>query len=202
MSKLYFRYSTMNSAKSLNLLAVAHNYKEQGKDVLLLKPSLDTRSPKGLIESRVGISMPCIDIDKDENLVELFRREDRVINNKFEAILVDEASFLTKEQVKQLAYIVDKFDIPCLTYGLKNSYIDGELFEGSQALLYYSDEVEEIKNVCHCGRKATMNLRIVNGEPVYNGEIINCGDTKPDNDYYMPVCRKHYYNPIGIYNLK
>ena len=146
--------------------------------------------------------MPCIDIDKDENLVELFRREDRVINNKFEAILVDEASFLTKEQVKQLAYIVDKFDIPCWTYGLKNSYIDGELFEGSQALLYYADEIEEIKNVCYCGRKATMNLRIVNGEPVYNGEIINCGDTKPNSDYYMPVCRKHYYDPVGIYNLK
>lgn len=195
-SRLYFRYSVMNSAKSANLIMVAHNYKEQGKRVLLIKPNLDTRTSKGVIESRVGVSVPCIDIDKNDNLVEIYKREDNVVNSKFQAILVDEASFLTKEQVKQLAYIVDTFGIPVLAYGLKNSYIDSELFEGSKALLYYADKIEEIKNICHCGKKAIMNLRVIDGKPVYDGEMISCGDTKPTSDYYIPVCRKHYYNPV------
>lgn len=195
MSKLYYRFSVMNSSKSANLIMIAHNYKEQGKRVLLLKPNLDIRSSKGFIESRVGISAPCLDITKEDNLIDLYTKEDK-INDKIEAILVDEANFLTKEQVKQLAYIVDNYDIPALAYGLKNTYIDSELFEGSKALLYYSDKIEEIKNTCECGRKATMNLRILNGKPIYKGEMINCGDTKPTDDYYIPVCRKHYFNPI------
>ena len=204
-AKLYFKYGTMDSSKSLNLLATAHNYESQGKKVLLLKPNLDTRSKNGRIESRAGLSKQCIDIDKDTNLITLFRVLNRTINDPYHCILVDESQFLTKVQVKQLAKIVDTYDIPVVAFGLKNSYIDSELFEGSQALLYYADKIEEIKTVCTCdgcNKKATMNLRIVDGEPVYNGEIINCGDTKPDSDYYIPVCRKHYYNPIGIYNLK
>jgi thymidine kinase len=110
-------------------------------------------------------------------------------------IIIDESQFLTKEQVKQLAYICDNFNIPIICHGLKNSYLDGELFEGSAALLYYADKIEETKNICKCGRKATMNLRILNGKPIYDGNIINCGDTKPTDDYYIPVCRKHYFEP-------
>lgn len=98
--------------------------------------------------------------------------------------------------MEQLAYIVDNFNIPIMAYGLKNSYLKSKLFEGSEALLYYADELREIRNICHCGRKATMNLRVLNGKPIYDGEMINCGDTKPTDDYYIPVCRKHYFNPI------
>ena len=202
--KLYFKYGCMNSSKSLNLLATAHNYESQGKKVLLIKPTLDTRTDKGIIESRVGISKKCIDVDKDTNLINLFKMHIKY-NDLIHCILIDEAQFLTKDQVKQLAKIVDTYDIPVLCYGLKNSYIESELFEGSQALLYYADKLEEIKTTCFCegcNSKATMNLRILNGEAVYNGEMINCGDTKPTSDYYMPVCRKHYYNQIGYYNLK
>lgn len=195
MSKLYYRFSVMNSSKSANLIMIAHNYKEQGKRVLLLKPNLDVRSSKGFIESRVGISAPCLDITKENNIIDLYIKED-ILNDKIEAILIDEANFLTKKQVKQLAYIVDNYNIPILAYGLKNSYIDSELFEGSQALLYYADDISEIKNICSCGKKATMNLRVLNGKPIYDGEIINCGDTKATEDYYIPVCRKHYFNPI------
>lgn len=197
-AKLYFRYGCMNSSKSLNLLATAHNYKSQGKDVLLIKPSLDIRSSNGKIESRVGLSVDCLDIDKTSDLMSYFLTIISDREKSFECILIDESQFLTKKQVEDLAKIVDKFNIPAIAYGLKNSYLKGELFEGSQALLYYADKIEEIKTTCNCGRKAIMNLRVVNGEPVYNGEMINCGDTKPTDDYYIPVCRKHYYNPKDI----
>lgn len=196
MSKLHFYFSVMNSAKSANLIMVAHNYNELGKRALVLKPNLDTRTSKGEIQSRVGVSIPCIDIDKDENLIDLYKKENTTINNNIQVILIDEANFLTKKQVEQLAYIVDNFNVPVMAYGLKNSYLKSQLFEGSEALLYYAEEIREIRNICHCGRKATMNLRILNGNPVYDGEIINCGDTKPTDDYYIPVCRKHYFNPI------
>ena len=195
MSKLHFLFSVMNSAKSANLIMVAHNYNELGRRVLALKPSLDTRTSKGKIQSRVGVSIPCIDIDRDENLIELYEKEN-TINNKIQVILIDEANFLTQKQVEQLAYIVDNFNIPIMAYGLKNSYLKSKLFEGSEALLYYADELREIRNICHCGKKAIMNLRVLNGKPIYDGEIVNCGDTKPTDDYYIPVCRKHYFNPI------
>lgn len=198
MAKLYFRYSVMDSSKSATLLMVAYNYKKKNNKIILLKPNLDVRSASGYIESRVGLKSPCIDIDKNTNIIELFKEQDREVNNPIKAILVDEAQFLAKEQVEQLAYIVDKFNVPVLAYGLKNSYIKGELFEGSKALLYYADSIEQIKNICSCGKKATMNLRVLNGNPVYEGQIINCGDTKPTDDYYIPVCRKHYFEPYKI----
>lgn len=199
-AKLYYRHGTMGSSKSLNLLATAHNYESQGKKVLLLKPSIDTRSSNGFIESRAGLYAECIDIDKSSDLISIFL----ILNGtnkeeKYHCLLVDEAQFLTKYQVKQLSEIVDKFNIPIIAFGLKNSFIDGELFEGSQALLYYAEKIDEIKTVCSCSgcnKKATMNLRILDGKPVYDGEMIKCGDTKPTSDYYVPVCRKHYYNPV------
>lgn len=195
MAKLHFKYGCMESSKSANLLMTVHNYESQGKEVILLKPSLDTRSRTGKIESRIGLSHDCIDIDKDTNILDLLNVKSVNSLDTISAIIVDESNFLTKEQVKQLAYICDEYDIPIITYGLKNSYLDGELFEGSAALLYYAEKIEEIKTVCKCGRKATMNLRILNGKPIYDGNIINCGDTKEAEDYYVPVCRKHYFNP-------
>jgi thymidine kinase len=184
----------MNSGKSLQLLAVAHNYEEQGKNVLILKPTTDTRSVKGKIESRVGINHEAIEINKESNLFQIVYKLTADIN--YECILVDEAQFLTKPQVKDLADIVDLLEIPVIAYGLKNSYVDGELFEGSQALLYYADKIEEIKTVCtFCNKKAIMNLRIVNGKPIYEGDSVHVGDIKNGEDYYIPVCRNHYFQP-------
>lgn len=200
MSKLYFRYGCMDSSKTANLLMVAHNYRSQDREVLLLKSCKDTRTSKGKIESRVGISADCIDIGADVNIIELYNN---VINNSisnFECILVDESQFLSKDQVRQLACITDEFNIPIICYGLKNSYIIGKLFEGSEALLYYADKIEEIKTICscNCDKKATMNLRVYNKKPIYDGEILNCGDTKQSEDYYIPVCRQHYFYPTKL----
>lgn len=195
MAKLFFKYGAMDSSKTANLLMTVHNYESQEADVLIFKPIDDTRSSRGMVESRVGLSHSCIDILKTDNLKNIYIKESKK-NINIQAILIDESQFLTKQQVKQLCNIVDDFNIPVICFGLKNSYIDGELFEGSAALLYYAEKLEEIKNVCYCGKKATMNLRILNGKPIYNGDIVNCGDTKTGDDYYTSVCRKHYYNPF------
>lgn len=201
MAQLYFRHGTMNSGKTLQLLAVAHNYEEQNKPVLIFKPTIDTRSSKGKIESRIGISHDAIEIDKERDLFQIVYKLTWTID--YACILVDEAQFLTKKQVKDLADIVDLLGIPVIAYGLKNSYVDGELFEGSQALLYYADKIEEIKTVCtFCNRKATMNLRIVNDKPIYKGESIHVGDVKNGEDYYIPVCRKHYFQPQIEFTIK
>lgn len=192
MSKLYFRYGAMNSGKSLQLLAVAHNYEKQGKSVLLLRPSIDTRTTDGYIESRIGIKKSCITINKKESILQLMYERDL----SPDVILVDEAQFLTKEQVKELNTLAWNMNIAVLCYGLKNSAIDGELFEGSEALLYYSDDFQEIKTTCqYCNSKANMNLKLVNNKPVRNGEVVQIGDVKENknNIKYISVCKKHYY---------
>lgn len=192
MAKLYFRYGAMNSGKSLQLLVVAHNYEEQGKSVLLLRPSVDTRTIDDYIESRIGIKKSCITINKNENIMQLMYERDL----SPDVIIIDEAQFLTKEQVKELNTLTWKMNIPVLCYGLKNSAIDGELFEGSEALLYYSDDFQEIKTTCqYCNNKANMNLKLVNNKPVRNGEVVQVGDVKEneDNIKYVSVCKKHYY---------
>jgi thymidine kinase len=182
----------MNSSKTANLLMVAHNYESQGKTIIIFKPSIDTRSSKGYIESRVGIKHICIDINEK---VDIYKY---IMDNiePYSAILIDECQFLTKKQVLELTEIADEMNIPIICYGLKNSYVKGEIFEGSLALLYYADSIEEIKTVCeYCNKKATMNLRILNGEPIYSGNTIKCGDIERENDYYIPACREHYFRP-------
>lgn len=195
MSKLYFRYGTLNSSKTANALMVAHNYEEQNKKVLMFKPSIDTRSVKGLIESRVGIKHGCIDIDENFNFFNYINK--LLINYKdFDCLIIDECQFLTSKQVKELRMVVDYFNIPVICYGLKNSYVENKLFEGSASLLYFADKIEEIKTVCvYCNKKATQNLRVLNGKPIYNGEVVNVGDVKEGDDYYVPVCNYHYYKP-------
>ena len=192
MSKLYFRYGTMNSGKSLQLLATANNYEEQGKSVLLLRPSIDTRTTDDCIESRIGIKKPCVTINKNENIIQLIYERD--LNP--DVIIVDESQFLTKKQVEELNTLAWKMNIPVLCYGLKNSATDGELFEGSRALLYYADDFQEIKTTCqYCSSKANMNLKLINNKPVRTGELIQIGDVKENegNIRYLSVCKKHYY---------
>ena len=210
MAKLTFRYGVMNSSKTANLLMVAYNYVSEGRHILCLKSSLDTRwntkegEKKGLIESR-AIPNPreCELVAPTENVYSIVREYNAEIKSKFStelsAILVDEAQFLTKEQVKQLALVVDKLDIDVLCFGLKNTYVDGELFEGSKALLYYSSSIEEIKTICaYCNEKATMNLFIRNGRAVYSGDTLaigDVGDSSVNSEAYEQVCYHHYLYP-------
>ncbi|MEW9702127.1 thymidine kinase [Paenibacillus sp. SI8] len=182
MAKLYFRYGTMNSGKSIEVLRVAHNYEEQGKKVLLLTPVVDTRFGAGKVASRIGMQKSAIVVDENLDMIELAHTEQP------NCILVDEAQFLNKEQVAQLIDIVDNLNIPVIAYGLRADFM-GELFEGSTALIAVADTIEEIKTVCwYCDKKAIMNMRCKDGEPIFHGEQIQIGG----NESYVPVCRKCY----------
>ncbi|MBP1965128.1 thymidine kinase [Paenibacillus aceris] len=182
MAKLYFRYGTMNSGKSIEVLRVAHNYEEQGKKVLLLTSVVDDRFGVGKVVSRIGMQKNAIVVDDTLDMVELAKNE---LPN---CILVDEAQFLTKHQVAQLIEIVDDLNIPVIAYGLRADFM-GQLFEGSTALIAAADTIEEIKTVCwYCDKKAIMNMRCKDGEPIFHGEQIQIGG----NESYVPVCRKCY----------
>ena len=186
MAKLYFRYSTMGAGKSLDLLKTAHNYEERNKKVFLLTSSLDNRFGERKIASRLGISRSASTFTKFtdiENLVHQFIDD----YGKPSCILIDEAQFLTKEQVWQLTDIVDYLDINVITYGLRSDYI-GEPFEGSIYLMTLADKIEELKTICEFGDKASMNMRLLNGKPVFEGEQVQIGG----DESYLPVCRKRF----------
>ncbi|CAI2579804.1 Thymidine kinase [Apilactobacillus kunkeei] len=187
MAQLYYRYGAMNSGKSIEIIKVAHNYEEQGKSVVIMTSALDTREERGTVASRVGLSRGAHVIESDSDCFEMVKE----IDPDASCILIDEAQFLTKAHVLQLAKIVDDLSIPVIAFGLKNDF-QNKLFEGSEALLLYADKIEEMKTICwFCGRKATMNLRFHDNQPVYEGEQIQVGG----NESYYPVCRKHYFNP-------
>ena len=187
MAKLFFKYGTMKSGKSMHLLMTAHNYEEQDKNVLIFTSRVDDRWGKSKVRSRVGIQ-------KDAKLVEPNIFEFVANQDNISCVLVDEAQFLTKSDIESLADVVDTLNIPVICYGLKNDF-QNNLFEGSQALMVYADEIELIKTVCEhpdCGKKATMNIRYHDGVPIYHGEQIMTGDSE-----YKPVCRRHYNNYKG-----
>ncbi|WP_264373347.1 thymidine kinase [Sinanaerobacter chloroacetimidivorans] len=185
VAQLYYRYSTMNAGKSIELIKVAYNYEERGKKVLVLTPSVDDRYGVGVIASRIGVTREAVSINEDTNILELFMRESK--KEPIDCVLVDECQFLKKHHVQELVEIVDSCDVPVLAYGLKNDF-KNELFEGSYYMLVYADKIEEIKTICWCGRKATMVARIVDGKFVKTGEQILVGG----NDMYISLCRKHY----------
>ncbi|MDD3169744.1 MAG: thymidine kinase [Eubacteriales bacterium] len=185
MAQLYYRYSTMNAGKSIELIKVAYNYEERGKRVLVLTPSVDDRFGVGVIASRIGVTREAVAINEDTNILELFLKDNK--KSPIDCVLVDECQFLKKHHVQELVEIVDSCDVPVLAYGLKNDF-KNELFEGSYHMLVYADKIEEIKTICWCGRKATMVARIVDGKFVKTGEQIVVGG----NDMYISLCRKHY----------
>ncbi len=185
MAQLYYRYSTMNAGKSIELIKVAYNYEERGKRVLTLAPCVDDRYGSGLITSRIGIQREALVVSDKTNILELFLSENS--KKKIDCVLIDECQFLKKHHVQELVEIVDSCDVPVLAYGLKNDFRN-ELFEGSYYMLVYADKIEEIKTICWCGRKATMVARIVDGKFVKQGEQIVVGG----NDMYVSLCRKHY----------
>ena len=186
MAQLFFRYGAMNSGKTIEILKVAHNYEEQHKHVVILTSGLDNRDEVGYVSSRIGLRRPAIPIFDETDVYKIVASKQNI-----DCVLVDEAQFLKKHHVIELTRIVDELGIPVMTFGLKNDFRN-QLFEGSEYLLLYADKIEEMKTICwFCAKKATMNLRIYDGKPVYDGEQIMIGG----NEAYFPVCRKHYVNP-------
>jgi thymidine kinase len=185
MAKLYFKYGTMGSGKSLELLRVAFNYIERKQNILLLTSGLDTRYGTKKIKSRIGIEMEAKTFDDKTNLMNVFIDENS--KNNIDCVLVDESQFLKKEQVFQLSDIVDIYNTPVVCYGLKSDY-KIEPFEGSSYLMSIADSIEEVKSVCFCGHKATVNCRISDGNIIKDGEQILIGA----NESYIALCRKHY----------
>ncbi|ETI62426.1 thymidine kinase [Marinomonas profundimaris] len=191
MAKLYFYYSAMNAGKSTVLLQSAHNYKERGMRVLLLTASIDDRFETGQIASRIGISADASLFDNSTDIINLIKEENQQ-QKALSCILIDEAQFLTKDQVYALSEVVDNLHIPVLAFGIRTDF-QGELFEGSKALLAWSDKLIELKTVCHCGSKATMVIRLnAQGIPVKEGAQVEIGG----NDRYLSVCRKHFKEAV------
>ncbi|MCY7235297.1 thymidine kinase [Streptococcus dysgalactiae subsp. equisimilis] len=187
MAQLYYKYGTMNSGKTIEILKVAHNYEEQGKPVVIMTSALDTRDGFGIVSSRIGMRREAIPISNDMDIFTFIAQ----LEEKPYCVLIDESQFLSKQNVYDLARVVDKLNVPVMAFGLKNDF-QNELFEGSKYLLLLADKIDEIKTICqYCSKKATMVLRTENGKPVYEGAQIQIGG----NETYIPVCRKHYFHP-------
>lgn len=190
LGKLYFRYGTMGSAKTALLLTTAYNFEERGMAYKCLKPVVDTRDKKNVIRSRIGIERECSWIYPDTDLYAMVKEmADNNLSHP-EWILVDEAQFLSAEQVDQLAGVVDDFGINVICYGLRTDFRT-KLFEGSTRLFEIADTIDEIKSTCSCGRKTIVNARIDSrGQIITQGEVVEIGG----NDKYMAVCRKCWRN--------
>ena len=185
MAKLYFNYSTMNAGKTTVLLQAAHNYLERGMNPFLLTANADTRSGIGTIKSRIGLKKSAQTFSQSVDLLNKVKE----VNSKksISCVFVDEAQFLTEEQVWQLAKVVDDIEIPVLCFGLRVDF-QGNLFPGSKCLLSIADELKEVKTICHCGKKATMVIRQSNGKTVVDGDQVQIGG----NESYTSLCRKHW----------
>ena len=177
MAKLYFRYGAMGSSKTANAIMVQYNYAERGQRVLMVKPQLDNRDGERTVLSRCGLSTECVFM---EELPGIDVRQ-------YDCVIVDEAQFLTKEQVQQLVHIVDELNVPVICYGLRADF-QGNFFEGSLWLMAWADSIEEVKTICWCGRKATCNARVMDGRVIKEGDQILLGG----NSQYVSLCRKHW----------
>jgi len=186
MAKLYFYYSTMNAGKTTILLQSAHNYRERGMTPMLMTPALDDRAGHGVIRSRVGLEARAEVFGPRDDLLQLLRAS--AGSTAPACVLVDEAQFLTRDQVYQLSEIVDRLGIPVLAFGLRTDF-RGELFTGSQYLMAWADELKELKTICHTGKKATMVVRVdEQGLALTEGDQIQIGG----NERYIPVSRAEF----------
>lgn len=186
MAKLYFNYSAMNAGKTTLLLQSAHNYRERGMHPLLFTPALDDRHESGVIRSRIGLESEAIAFGPESDL--FARVKDYLDERRVHCVLVDEAQFLTRDQVFQLTEVVDRLNIPVLCFGLRTDF-QGELFEGSRYLLAWADQLEELKTICHTGRKATMVVRVdEQGYALREGSQVEIGG----NERYVSVSRKEF----------
>nr|WP_295666875.1 thymidine kinase [Sphingomonas sp.] len=190
MAKLYFYYASMNAGKSTNLLQADFNYRERGMRTMLFTAAVDDRFAAGTVTSRIGLGADAIAFEQDTDLIAIVHRDGEALPA---CVLVDEAQFLTGQQVDQLAHLADVYGVPVLAYGLRTDF-QGELFEGSARLLAIADSLVEIKSVCVCGRKATMNLRVdASGLPVAEGRQTEIGG----NNRYVALCRRHFNEALG-----
>lgn len=182
MAKLYFKYGAMGCSKTAQALITKFNYEERNMSVLLLKPAIDTRDGEAIVRSRIGLWENCIAVDKDCDIYQLFKNN----YNDRQVVIVDECQFLEPKQVDQLAEIVIDFDVPVLCFGLATDFLTN-LFPGSRRLFEIAQSIKEIKSVCKCGAKATVNARIdENGKVVFKGDQICLGG----NDRYVAMCLK------------
>jgi thymidine kinase len=187
VAKLYYYYSAMNAGKTTTLLQSAHNYRERGMRTLILTPQLDDRYGKGVVASRIGLRADGRIFDREDDL-EAIVRADIDANGRLHCVLVDEAQFLSKQQVWQLTEVVDRIGIPVLAYGLRTDF-RGELFDGSQYLLAWADSINEIKTICHSGSKATMVVRVdEHGRAITAGPQVEIGG----NERYVSVSRAEF----------
>lgn len=191
MAKLYFHYSTMNAGKSTVLLQAAHNYVERGMTPYLLTAQFDNRAGDGRIASRIGIGS---DADTFNAETDLFAKLEGVIaTTPIACVFIDEAQFLSREQVWQLAHVVDDLGLPIMCYGLRVDF-QGELFPGSATLLALADEMREVRTICHCGKKATMVVRKDDeGRVLTGGDQVQIGG----NETYVSLCRRHWREAVG-----
>jgi thymidine kinase len=188
MAKLYFRYGAMGSSKTANALMVHYNYIEKGQNAILLKPAAENRDGATVIRSRIGLSAEC-------GFIEDFLKEatDKWLTgqsddwDRLDCVIVDEAHFMSADQVDLLALIVDKYDLPIICYGLRTDFT-GHLFEGSGRLMELADKIEEVPTVCWCGRRAHFNARVADGHIVREGEQVMMGG----NESYVSLCRRHF----------
>ena len=187
MSKLYFYWGVMGAGKTIDAIRCVYNYKEKGLLPFVLKPRIDTRT-ENTIKSRTGSEIPCDIIDHNEDMLSLFIDFEMKYGHA-DVIIIDEAQFLTTDQVNALHYIVRSYDVPIICYGLKTDF-QTHLFEGSKRLLELAENITEIKSICWCGSKATQNARVIDGKFIEVGEVVQIGA----NESYIPLCTKHYFN--------
>ncbi len=191
MAKLYFHYSTMNAGKSTSLLQASHNYREGGMQTYLITAQFDNRAGDGRIASRIGIGEPADTFGPGEDLFEKLKT--RFENGPVACVFIDEAQFLSKDQVWQLARAVDDLGVPVMAYGLRVDF-QGSLFPGSAALLAWADEMREVRTICHCGKKATMVVRKgPDGKALREGQQVVIGG----NETYVSLCRRHWREAVG-----
>ncbi|MCI8679550.1 MAG: thymidine kinase [Oscillospiraceae bacterium] len=187
MAQLYFKYGAMGSSKTANALMARFNYEERGQETLLVKPQLDQRDGDHMVRSRIGLTHPCVYFHEMQAMGEEALK-------RYACVIVDEAQFLTREEVLFLVHLVDACNIPVMCYGLRTDF-KGELFEGSYALLVMADKIEEVKTICWCGKKATFNARFdEQGRVLKEGAQVVLGA----NDKYIGLCRRHWMaNDLG-----
>jgi len=186
LAKLYFSYSAMNAGKSTLLLQASYNYQERGMDTLLLISAIETRVKQGEITSRIGLHQTADIFSSEDDIFEFIRV--RAEGKNIACIFIDEAQWMSDEQIWQLAAVVDQMNIPVMCYGLRTDF-QGKLFPGSAGLLAIADEIREVRTICWCGKKATMVVRLDgDGKPIEEGEQVFVGG----NDSYVSLCRKHW----------
>lgn len=192
MAQLYFYYSSMNAGKSTHLLQSSYNYNERGLSTTLYTAQIDDRYTQGKIVSRLGINADACLFNSNTNLLDEIRTT--FAEQSIDCVLIDEAQFLTKEQVKQLTDVVDELNIPVLAYGIRTDFL-GQTFTGSAALLAWADKLIELKTICHCGRKANFVIRLnSDGKAAIDGEQVEVGG----NERYQALCRKHFKNSLPL----